>query len=575
MPLKQKQNNTIVDVARKHKGLSIFVDALKHAGLIDTLSSIGRYTVFCAPNAVWKKLLNNPNDITELDADMLKKILQAHIVPGKIYKASDMSAGLNLPTLLKGETLTISGFVGDDKKVVASVNDKPFTQHIDIMASNGIMHQIDGIIFPPQTMLDSTTTAPHSVPASDPIADMQHWLRTANDGKQKLEDQSFATVPLSKTQDKTARDMLWNFYQKKIKMDPKRQKEMMEDKLINYENKYFMKIWYKTHGPQFPPNGGRSLYISLHGGGGTGGRSAALGTYSTANDSQWENQKVLYDSKNLPTEGIYCAPRAPTDTPNLWHEPHIYPMLSRLIENFIVFENVNPNKIYIMGYSAGSDGVYRLAPRMADRWAGAAACAGHPGNITPESVVNSGLGACFTIQMGADDSAYNRNGLARQWKDSLAKLHSKDWVEIHPNKSHNMGGEEAAVIPWMAKRTRNLRTSSIVWTQQEENPENRFYWLAVDTPTPGTTITARRFSTNTIEIGDGGGKIPPGVLRIRLDDQMDHLNLDQKIQIKTASNVVLFGGVPTRTIGVLYRTLVEREDPTGMFSSEIEIKINN
>ena len=52
------------------------------------------------------------------------------------------------------------------------------------------------------------------------------------------------------------------------------------------------------------PEGGRSLWISMHGGGGAPAR---------VNDGQWKNQIKLYQ----PKEGIYVAPRAPTDTWNL------------------------------------------------------------------------------------------------------------------------------------------------------------------------------------------------------------------------------------------------------------------
>ena len=45
-------------------------------------------------------------------------------------------------------------------------------------------------------------------------------------------------------------------------------------------------------------------------------------------------------------------------------------LFEHLIESMIVIEDVNPNKVYIVGYSAGGDGVYALGTRMADRWAG-------------------------------------------------------------------------------------------------------------------------------------------------------------------------------------------------------------
>src|ERR1041384_4647603 len=95
---------------------------------------------------------------------------------------------------------------------------------------------------------------------------------------------------------------------------------------------------------------GRSLWISMHGGG---------GAPKAVNDQQWKNQIGLYQ----PAEGIYVAPRAPTDNWNLWHEAHIDPMFDRLVEDYIVLRGVNPNRVYILGYSAGGDGVWQLAPR--------------------------------------------------------------------------------------------------------------------------------------------------------------------------------------------------------------------
>ena len=77
-----------------------------------------------------------------------------------------------------------------------------------------------------------------------------------------------------------------------------------------------MPFYYTVSGDK--PKNGRGLYISLHGGG---------GAPKQVNDGQWENQKRLY---RVP-EGVYLAPRAPTNTWNLWHEGHIDGMFDRLI----------------------------------------------------------------------------------------------------------------------------------------------------------------------------------------------------------------------------------------------------
>src|SRR5262249_58632623 len=91
------------------------------------------------------------------------------------------------------------------------------------------------------------------------------------------------------------------------------------------------------------------------------------------------------------SEGIYVAPRAPTNTWNLWHEGHIDRLFGRLIEDYIALGAIDPDRVYVMGYSAGGDGVYQIGPRLADRWAGAAMMAGHP---NPAALRNPRDSAC-------------------------------------------------------------------------------------------------------------------------------------------------------------------------------------
>ena len=67
---------------------------------------------------------------------------------------------------------------------------------------------------------------------------------------------------------------------------------------------------------------------------------------------------------------------------------HIDGLFTRLIEDLVVLEDVNPDRVYIMGYSAGGDGVYQLGPRMADSWAAAAMMGGHPNGVSIFSLRN-------------------------------------------------------------------------------------------------------------------------------------------------------------------------------------------
>jgi hypothetical protein len=285
------------------------------------------------------------------------------------------------------------------------------------------------------------------------------------------------------------------------------------------------------------------------------------------NDQQWENQKKLYK----PTEGVYVAPRAPTDTWNLWHQGHIDTLFAELIRDMIVFEDVDPNKVYFMGYSAGGDGVYQLAPRMADSLAAAAMMAGHPNETRPDSLRN----LPFTLHMGGEDKAFTRNDIARRWKTMLAELAANDpggypnEVVIHEGKGHWMDREDAVAVPWMAKFTRDLRPTKIIWLQDDVT-SSRFYWLANPAPKAGQRVVATR-DGQTVTVDEASGV---DELVVRFDDSM--VDLSKAVTVKAGAALgggVLFDGILPRSIGVMAKTLVERGDPSGIFSAEIQVKM--
>ncbi len=291
-----------------------------------------------------------------------------------------------------------------------------------------------------------------------------------------LADKDFAKVPLVKADADRARSLLIDQHAAYIRAT---RSSEVKDRVLN-EGKLTMPFFYRTFGDK--PKEGRSLWISMHGGG---------GAPPWVNDSQYENQKRLYQ----PTEGIYLAPRAPTNTWNLWHEAHIDGLFTRLIEDLVVLEDVNPDRVYIMGYSAGGDGVYQLGPRMADSWAAAAMMGGHPNGVSILSLRN----VPFALQVGANDGAYNRNKVAREYAEQLDKLQKDDpggyqhFVRIRAGMGHWMNLEDKEALPWMAKFTRNPVPPKIVW-KQTGTVHERFYWLAVPKGTAegGSLVVAER-----------------------------------------------------------------------------------
>ncbi|HXA43945.1 MAG TPA: transglutaminase domain-containing protein, partial [Candidatus Angelobacter sp.] len=130
---------------------------------------------------------------------------------------------------------------------------------------------------------------------------------------------------------------------------------------------FSLKWMEKTFGDA--PQGKRSLWITLHGGG---------QTTTGENDLNW---KGYYGRYEFPPGSINVAPRAPVDAWNMWFVKPVDDLLDRLIADMVIQRGVDPDQVYLIGYSAGGDGVYQLAPRMADRFAAATMCAGHPNQV--------------------------------------------------------------------------------------------------------------------------------------------------------------------------------------------------
>lgn len=372
-----------------------------------------------------------------------------------------------------------------------------------------------------------------------------------------LASQDFAKVGLDRAEADAAKAVLVQHHQQWVKTH--RQQEM--DDLVLQIGDHSMPFWFKVYGEK--PEGGRSLYISMHGGGGAPKR---------VNDQQWDNQKKLYQ----PEEGVYVAPRAPVDAWNMWHVGQVDDLFQRLIENMVVFHDVNPDRVYLMGYSAGGDGVYQIAPRWADHLAAAAMMAGHPNETTADGLRN----LPFCLQMGGKDGAYDRNKIAGQWKTKLEELQKSDpdgythLVKIYPDYGHWMNREDAIAVPWMAKFDRNRFPRKIVW-KQDDVIHDRFYWLTNEDSQPKAksrveaTWDGQQFEIQSVSDVQELGLI--------LDDQAD-LNLDKPItvnQIVDGKKRQLFNAQVQRTIGTLAESLWERGDPKMVASAKLTFELKS
>ncbi len=387
-----------------------------------------------------------------------------------------------------------------------------------------------------------------------PIEGLKGWLLVEEDDRVPIQNLDFSKKALTKSQSSTAIKLLHADKQNQM---VKKYGAQWDSRELIYKD-FKMPFYYQIFGEA--PADGRSLFISMHGGG---------GAPSSVNDQQYENQQHLYDSTMINLEGVYLAPRAPTNTWNLWHQSHIDELFNILIQLAVVKENVNPNKVYLLGYSAGGDGVYQLAPRLADRLAAASMMAGHPNDASPLSLRN----LPFAIHMGADDEAYNRNKVAKEWGDKLAALQSEDTkgyihdVQIHPGMGHWMKRKDSVALPWMTNYKRNPIPQKVVWQQSGRHHSN-FYWVQ----TPDSLIQSKAEirvtyhpELNEIHIEENYAE----VIEILVNDEM--LDLDKEVTVRYKNEVVK-KGIFNRTILNIYETLVDKGDKNLAFLCLISVE---
>ena len=142
-----KDNNTIAGVAASAPDLSILVEAVVAAGLVDTLNGLGPFTVFAPTNDAFASLLAELHLTKEAllaDKALLTQVLTYHVVPGKVLAA-------NVPVDTPIATAQGGAFtVNAQLNIVDGRHRHAAITTTDIAASNGVVHLIDKVILPPQ-----------------------------------------------------------------------------------------------------------------------------------------------------------------------------------------------------------------------------------------------------------------------------------------------------------------------------------------------------------------------------------------------------------------------------------------
>lgn len=329
-----------------------------------------------------------------------------------------------------------------------------------------------------------------------------------------------------------------------------------DEKNVRFED-HVSPYTVKTVGTR--PATGWGLFIAMHGG---GGAPQAL------NDSQWKHMQIYY--RDHPEAGgyKYVALRAPDNTWNGFYTGYAYPLMANLVRQFLLFGDVDPNKVFLMGYSHGGYGAFAMGPKMPDRFAAIHASAAAPAD---GAVADTLRNTVFTCMIGEKDTAYGRIERNKEFKADIQRLRG-DRIDIFPvtvqiiaDHPHS-GLPDRDSIAEMYAVVRNPVPRELTWAMTDGVIRD-FFWLHVAAPVKGEKFNVTcRDNTVTVETA-------PNVesASIFLDERL--------IDFAKPVSLVLNGKTTTRKLKPSLRTLCEtlqrRGDPDLACTAEISLPVTS
>jgi uncharacterized surface protein with fasciclin (FAS1) repeats len=147
-------NKTIVENAVNSRDHDTLVAAVKAAGLVETLSSPGPFTVFAPTDMAFGKLPKGTVDTLVMPENKgaLTTVLTYHVVPGRLTSsaiAAKIRAGRGMARLktVQGQTLT-ARMQGKWLVLTDAKGGKSRVTTANVMQSNGVIHVVDTVLMP-------------------------------------------------------------------------------------------------------------------------------------------------------------------------------------------------------------------------------------------------------------------------------------------------------------------------------------------------------------------------------------------------------------------------------------------
>jgi transglutaminase-like putative cysteine protease len=287
------------------------------------------------------------------------------------------------------------------------------------------------------------------------------------------------------------RELAWNAYRQSPVHDKLRKE--FETKTVSARNRVSPYLWRHVG---TKPKAGWPLVIAMHGGG---------GTTKEINDAQWKRMFEQHYHDHPDAGGyVYLALRAPNDTWNGFYDDAIAPLVARLILQFVLFAEVDSDRVYLLGASHGGYGAFVIGPKIPDRFAAIHASAAAPtdGETMGENLRNT----IFTFMVGSNDTAYGRDWRCQKFAEELESWRRERGgypgaFEWKPGVGHSVPDREK-VGEMLCSAPRNPWPKQVVWVQSDDILRH-FYWLESPRPADQARIEAV-VTGNTVTIKTHG-----------------------------------------------------------------------
>jgi hypothetical protein len=253
------------------------------------------------------------------------------------------------------------------------------------------------------------------------------------------------------------------------------------------------------------PAKGWGLVIAMHGG---GGRVFDTPLHKSGNDTAWDHMFHYYFDQELQGYGYrYLSLRAPDNIWNGFYTDYMYPLIDNLVRAQLLYGDIDPNRVYVMGCSHGGYGAFAIGSKMTDRFAHIHAGAAAPteGEFSLPNLRNTPM----SVVLGGLDTKYGRLKLVQQLKEDVAKLKREPPAElkfpmtivIKDGVDHKGTGDWDA-FQHMVESKRDPIPKHLTWKLTDTMIDS-FFWLGTSAPAKDLEVEAT-LAGNKLEVETGG-----------------------------------------------------------------------